>query len=145
MFGSASASPFGLRSSRTEHPQHQRPRGWARTNRRSGPSQVAKLIWAIYEPELLSARVRHILEDPSNEFTLSYAAVWELLNKVGRGRLLVAGTSVADVFEDIKGFGVSFLPITMDHILSAASLPHIHSDPFDRILSPRPWPRECRW
>ena len=33
----------GLRSSRTEYPQHQRPRGWAKTNRRSGPSQVAKL------------------------------------------------------------------------------------------------------
>jgi hypothetical protein len=43
VFGSASAPPFGLRSSRTEHPHHQRPRGWARTNRRSGPSQVAKL------------------------------------------------------------------------------------------------------
>jgi len=26
------------------HPQHQRPEGWARTNRRSGPSQVAKVI-----------------------------------------------------------------------------------------------------
>ena len=43
MFGSASAPPSGLRSSRTEHPQHQRPKGWAKTNRRSGPSQVAKL------------------------------------------------------------------------------------------------------
>ena len=43
MFGSASAPPPGLRSSRTEHPQHQRPKGWARTNRRSGPSQVAKV------------------------------------------------------------------------------------------------------
>ncbi len=43
MFGSASAPPFGLRSSRTEHLHHQRPRGWAKTNRRSGPSQVAKL------------------------------------------------------------------------------------------------------
>ena len=43
MFGSASATPSGLRSSRTEHPQYQRPKGWAKTNRRSGPSQVAKL------------------------------------------------------------------------------------------------------
>jgi len=43
VFGSASAPPFGLRSSRTEHLHHQRPRGWAKTNRRSGPSQVAKL------------------------------------------------------------------------------------------------------
>src|SRR5665213_3423453 len=40
---SPSASPSGLRSSRTEHPpNHQRPRGWAKTNRRSGPNQVAK-------------------------------------------------------------------------------------------------------
>ncbi len=43
MFGSASAPPSGLRSSRTEHPQPQQPKGWARTNRRSGPSQVAKV------------------------------------------------------------------------------------------------------
>ena len=48
MFGSASASPSGLRSSRTEHPQHQRPKGWAKTNRRSGPSQVAKLIGDLF-------------------------------------------------------------------------------------------------
>ncbi len=47
MFGSASAPPFGLRSSRTEHPQHQRPTGWAKTNRRSGPSQVAKVRYAL--------------------------------------------------------------------------------------------------
>jgi hypothetical protein len=43
VFGSASAPPSGLRSSRTKHPQHQRPRGWAKTNRRSGPNQVAKV------------------------------------------------------------------------------------------------------
>lgn len=36
--------PYGLRSSRTEHcPLNlQRPRGWARLNRQSGPNQVAK-------------------------------------------------------------------------------------------------------
>ena len=37
---SASASPFGLRSSRTEYAQPQRLTGWAKTNRRSGPSQA---------------------------------------------------------------------------------------------------------
>jgi len=44
VLGSASATPFGLRSSRTQHPQHQRPKAWAKTNRRNGPRQVAKLI-----------------------------------------------------------------------------------------------------
>lgn len=47
MFGSASAPPSGLRSSGTEHPQHQRPRGWARTNHRSGPNQVAKVTRSV--------------------------------------------------------------------------------------------------
>ena len=43
-FRSASASPYGLRSSRMElYPLNlQRPRGWARLNRRSGPNQLAK-------------------------------------------------------------------------------------------------------
>ena len=43
MFSSASAPPSVLRSSRTEHPQLQRRKGWAKTNRRSGPSQVAEV------------------------------------------------------------------------------------------------------
>ena len=30
MLGSASAPPSGLRSSRTEHPQPQQPKGWAK-------------------------------------------------------------------------------------------------------------------
>ena len=35
MLGSASAPPSGLRSSRTQHPQHQRPKG--------GPKQTAEV------------------------------------------------------------------------------------------------------
>ena len=92
------------------------------------------VIWAIYEPEHLCDRVRLLLEDTTNEFIFSYAAVWELLNKVGRGRLLVAGTSVSSVMDDVEAFGATLLPVSLDHIHAAASLAHFHSDPFDRMF-----------
>lgn len=92
------------------------------------------LIWAIYEPERLSARVAELLADGVNELLVSHAAVWELLNKVGRGKLMVAGVSVRDVYADIEALGVTFLPVTIENIVSAALLPHLHSDPFDRMF-----------
>ncbi len=50
---SASASPYGLRSSRTQHfPLNlQRSGGWARLNCRSGPNQVAKSIAALLDQD----------------------------------------------------------------------------------------------
>ena len=64
----------------------------------------------------------------------SEAGLAELLNKCGRGKLPVAGTSVQNLLEDIAAFGVEFVPIQRTDIVVAASLPHHHSDPFDRIL-----------
>ncbi len=58
----------------------------------------------------------------------------EILNKVGRGKLPIAGTSVIGVFARIQRLSDSFLPVKLDHILAAASLPQIHHDPGDRLL-----------
>jgi hypothetical protein len=74
VFGSASAPPFGLRSSRTEHPQHQRPRGWAKTNRRSGPSQVAKLSRLAIQYQESFAGLR---------LPLNYAIKWVAVGRLG--------------------------------------------------------------
>jgi PIN domain nuclease of toxin-antitoxin system len=91
------------------------------------------VIWAIYEPEKLPARISSLLEDPANELLFSYAAVWEILNKIGRGGILTAGNSVAGAFRDIEALGMTFVPVSMDHILAAASLPDFHRDPYDRM------------
>jgi PIN domain nuclease of toxin-antitoxin system len=91
------------------------------------------VIWAIYEPEKLPARIASLVRDPANELLFSYAAVWEMLNKIGRGGILTAGNSVTDAYEDIVALGMTLIPVTMDHILSAASLPDIHRDPYDRM------------
>jgi PIN domain nuclease of toxin-antitoxin system len=91
------------------------------------------VIWAVYEPERLPAHITSLLEDPANELLFSYAAVWEILNKIGRGGILTAGNSVADAYEDIQALGLTLIPVTIEHILAAASLPDIHRDPYDRM------------
>ncbi len=92
------------------------------------------VVWAIYQPDKLSPLVSGLLADPTNEFVVSHVTLQELLNKVGRGKLVVAGTSVRGVFERIQRLSDTLLPVTLDHILAAASLPQIHHDPGDRLL-----------
>ncbi len=92
------------------------------------------MVWAIYEPNKLSDLAKRLLSDPANEFLVSHVTLQELLNKVGRGKLPVAGTSVSGVFARIQKLSDTFLPVTLDHILAAANLPQIHHDPSDRLL-----------
>jgi PIN domain nuclease of toxin-antitoxin system len=92
------------------------------------------VVWAIYEHHKLSSLATTILEDQTNEIIVSYVTLQELLNKVGRGKLPIAGTSVSGVFARIRNLSDTFLPISIDHIVAAASLPQIHHDPGDRVL-----------
>ncbi len=92
------------------------------------------IFWAIYDPGRLSARAKLLLEDSDNDFIVSYAAVWELLNKAGPGGLPIGNLPVTEVYTDIVAFGVKLVPVSMDHIITAATLPDIHRDPFDRMF-----------
>jgi PIN domain nuclease of toxin-antitoxin system len=92
------------------------------------------VVWAIYGPDKLSDIAKQLLSDRTNEFLVSHVTLQEILNKVGRGKLPIAGTSVAGVFARIRKLSDTFFPVTLDHILAAASLPQIHHDPGDRLL-----------
>ncbi len=92
------------------------------------------MVWAIYQPDKLSPLTRKLLADQTNELIVSHVTLQELLNKVARGKLVVAGTSVSGVFTRIQRLADTLLPVTLDHILAAATLPQIHHDPGDRLL-----------
>jgi PIN domain nuclease of toxin-antitoxin system len=92
------------------------------------------VVWAIYDPEKLSIFAKTLLADQTNEFLVSHVSLQEILNKVGRGKLPIAGTSVSGVFARIQKLSDTFLPVHLHHILAAASLPQIHHDPGDRLL-----------
>ena len=92
------------------------------------------LLWAVYAPEKLTGRVSYAIQDSTNELLVSHASLWELLGKIGRGKLLLAGSSVDAAMQRFTVLGAEFLPVELDHILAAAHLPNHHSDPFDRVI-----------
>jgi PIN domain nuclease of toxin-antitoxin system len=92
------------------------------------------LLWTIYAPSLLSERAKLLIQDSSTDLIVSHASLWELLGKIGRGKLLLAGTSVQATMQRITDLEVAFLPVELKHIVEAALLPQHHSDPFDRMI-----------
>jgi PIN domain nuclease of toxin-antitoxin system len=91
------------------------------------------LIWAVGEPEKLSAAARDLLENPSNDLLFSAASIWEVAIKYGRGR--------ADFRIDphllrrgLLDHGYIEVPVTSAHAAAIEGLPPLHKDPFDRIL-----------
>ena len=91
------------------------------------------LLWAAGQPKRLSAAARRQLTNPRNELLFSAASLWEVAIKKTLGRedfrveprLLRRG---------LLDNGYTELPITSEHAVNIESLPHLHKDPFDRIL-----------
>jgi len=88
------------------------------------------LLWATIVPEKLSERVRDIIKDPDNLFTVSHVSIWEISIKQSLARL----TLPRNFFDEIESSGYSLLPTAFKHFTAYRTLPHIHGDPFDRLL-----------
>jgi PIN domain nuclease of toxin-antitoxin system len=91
------------------------------------------LLWAAFSLPRLPAEARVLLEDEENTPMFSVASLWEMAIKRGLGR--------ADFQVDprllrrgLMDNGYEELPILGQHAVAVDSLPHLHRDPFDRIL-----------
>ena len=91
------------------------------------------LLWAAGHPKRLSTAARKLLDDPRNELLFSAASLWEIAikNTLGREDFRVEPRLLRRGLLD-NGYGE--LPITSQHAVSIDSLPHLHKDPFDRLL-----------
>jgi PIN domain nuclease of toxin-antitoxin system len=89
------------------------------------------LVWFLIEPKRIPERLMATLIDPAKVVYVSAVAVWEATIKVGIGKLSLPldGLEAA-----IVASGFSELPVTSAHALEVRHLPHIHRDPFDRLL-----------
>lgn len=77
--------------------------------------------------------VAEVITDEGNSLICSAANIWEVAIKAGLGRL--SFSLDPHVFrKNVIASGYRELPVTADHALAAATLPHHHKDPFDRIL-----------
>lgn len=89
------------------------------------------LLWAVGEPERLGPKGRAMIGSLEHQVHYSAASIWEIAIKVGRGKLAL---NVADFIGTLRRMGCTELPVTARHASEVATLPHIHHDPFDRLL-----------
>ncbi len=91
-------------------------------------------LWMAADPDHLSEKVRNIMQEQMNGLFLSAASGWEvaLLHMLGRFELPDAPHRF--VPEAMNHFNLQPLSISFPTAISAATLPLIHRDPFDRII-----------
>lgn len=91
------------------------------------------LIWAVSDPERLSAAARAAILDAKNGLLASHVSLWELALKTQSqpGAIPPLATVVADVERAGVRAWVAIQPV---HIFAVPELPPIHRDPFDRLL-----------
>lgn len=87
-------------------------------------------IWFFEAPALVADEARQAIEDSGNRIYLSAASVWESAVKQSLGRISLP--EALDVGAVRAGF--EELHVTWAHGRAAATLPAMHSDPFDRML-----------
>ena len=92
------------------------------------------LLWSISDRKKLTPRVRQIINDSQNEFSVSRTSIWELSAKVAAGRLQMPGSTIQSLIDQIKIAGLTILELEDRYILRTETLPYHHSDPFDRLL-----------
>ena len=88
------------------------------------------LLWFIAEPTKLARKTRELLIRPETQAFVSIASLWELSIKAGLGRL----TLPPDLLDLIQASDLALLAIEPQHALHVARLPHVHRDPFDRLI-----------
>ncbi|WP_281827229.1 type II toxin-antitoxin system VapC family toxin [Jannaschia rubra] len=88
------------------------------------------VLWSVLDDPRLTPACRDALSDRAHALHVSAVSVWEVAIKTGLGKLRVP----PELWEAVRGAGVSPLPITWAHARAVEGLPRLHADPFDRML-----------
>lgn len=90
-------------------------------------------MWAVSDPDRLSAKARTAILDPENDLCASHVSLWELALKAQSHAPSLP--PLENIEKDFEQAGVStWVPIKPAHIFGITKLPLIHRDPFDRLL-----------
>lgn len=91
------------------------------------------LLWVLGAPDRLSPSLRDDLTDPANRIMFSTASIWEIAIKASlRKADFTARPEI--VAREALARGFTELHISWRAAAGVADLPHLHRDPFDRIL-----------
>lgn len=91
-------------------------------------------LWMASDELRLGPTALAYVKDRNNRLLLSIASGWEIAIKVGNGRLAI-GVPLQELLLNVPArLGITLLPISPAHLVTVASLPKHHNDPFDRLL-----------
>ncbi|MGH9596763.1 MAG: type II toxin-antitoxin system VapC family toxin [Edaphobacter sp.] len=91
------------------------------------------LIWSAWTPKRVSPAAHALIKNPDNELFFSAASLWEIAIK----QSLEKDDFQVDALLLRRGLfenDYSELPVSSDHAIATRALPHLHKDPFDRLL-----------
>jgi PIN domain nuclease of toxin-antitoxin system len=82
----------------------------------------------------LSRTAAERIGDPDQRVVVSVVSAWEIIIKLGTGKLVLS-RPLEDLWpESIDANGFEALNVTSDRVLALSPLPLHHRDPFDRLL-----------
>lgn len=91
-------------------------------------------IWMDSDPNRIPPAVLGYLADPACTVYLSVVSIWEMVVKVGTGKLSLRAAVEDLVGENLRNTPLQLLTIRPEHAYALGPLPTIHKDPFDRML-----------
>ena len=94
----------------------------------------AWLWFVIGDADRFPSDVRDVVEDPKTHVVVSVASQWELMIKALRGRLRLPDAPERFLIDLPREVGFRVLDVQPRHVAALADLPHLHADPFDRML-----------
>ena len=91
-------------------------------------------LWVLAGTVDVSDRVVEAFRAPENEVYLSAASAWEMAIKHASGRLMLPRPPERLIPAERAARAILPLAIDEESALHVSRLPHLHRDPFDRIL-----------
>ena len=93
------------------------------------------LIWAMKEPGYINAKIQQIMQEATNNISISLASLWEIAIKQKIGKLEMLD-SLDNFKQDVSNCGFEWLQIKDKHLFATLEIPLLpnHRDPFDRLL-----------
>ncbi|AUC62564.1 toxin-antitoxin system Pin family toxin component (plasmid) [Cyanobacterium sp. HL-69] len=91
-------------------------------------------LWWLFEPEKLSKIAIETISSSQNELYLSVASIWEMGIKFKLGKLNLPVSPEILIPQQMQIDNIFPLFISVDHAITASTLPLYHKDPFDRML-----------
>lgn len=92
------------------------------------------LLWFVLDEPRLSTTARTRIMEADGAVYVSPASLWEVAIKIGLGKYSIPGPFEEFWTQQLSINSFSLLPISLAHTARVIELPHVHRDPFDRLL-----------